>query len=50
MGKTQEKLYNLDFGVPFSDITAFAFAISNYEEKLGDNAKYGHLGSLYFKI
>jgi len=30
----------LDFDVPFSEITAFAFAISNYEEKLGDNAKY----------
>lgn len=40
MGKIQEKLYNLDFGVPFSELTAFAFAISNYEDKLGDNAKY----------
>lgn len=40
MGKVQEKLYNLSFGIPFSELTAFAFAISNYEEKLGDNAKY----------
>jgi hypothetical protein len=30
MGKVQEKLYNLDYGYPFSDLTAFGFAISNY--------------------
>lgn len=40
LGKVQEKLYNLDFGQPFSELTAFGFAISNYEEKLGDNSKY----------
>lgn len=40
MGKVKEKHYNLDFGYPFSQLTAFAFAISNYEDKLGENAKY----------
>lgn len=40
MGKVKEKHYNLDFGYPFSQLTAFAFAISNYEDKLGENTKY----------